>query len=62
MTTITNLEDTFVTSIEDTCNKFIEETFVTSIEDTCNKFIKETFVTSIEDTYVTDKLRRHLWH
>lgn len=62
MTTMTNLEDTFVTSIEDTCNKFIEETFVTSIEDTCNKFIKETFVTSIEDTYVTDKLRRHLWH
>lgn len=62
MTTITNLEDTFVTSIEDTCNKFIEETFVTSIEDTCNKFIKETFVTSIEDTYVTDKLRIHLWH
>lgn len=62
MTTITNLEDTFVTSIEDTCNKFIEETFVTSIEGTCNKFIKETFVTSIEDTYVTDKLRRHLWH
>lgn len=62
MTTITNLEDTFVTSIEDTCNKFIEETFVTSIEGTCNKFIKETFVTSIEDTCVTDKLRRHLWH
>lgn len=62
MTTITNLEDTFVTSIEDTCNKFIEETFVTSIEGTCNKFIKETFVTSIEDRYVTDKLRRHLWH
>lgn len=62
MTTITNLEDTFVTSIEDTCNKFIEETFVTSIEGICNKFIKETFVTSIEDTYVTDKLRRHLWH
>lgn len=62
MTTITNLEDTFVTSIEDTCNKFIEETFVTSIEGTCNKFIKETFVTSIEDTYVTDKLWRHLWH
>lgn len=62
MTQKTNLEDTFVTSIEDTCNKFIEETFVTSIKDTCNKFNKETFVTSVEDTYVTDKLRRHFWH
>lgn len=42
---------TTITNLEDT-----------SIEGTCNKFIKETFVTSIEDTYVTDKLRRHLWH
>lgn len=62
MTQKTNLEDTFVTSIEDTCHKFIEETLVTSIDDTCNKFNEETFVTSIEDTYVTDKLRIHLWH
>lgn len=40
----------------------LEDTFVTSIEDTCNKFNEETFVTSIEETYVTDKLRRHFWH